>query len=292
MATNSAEAVPETLKYQTWILKVPIHCGGCERKVKRVLQSIDGVFTTNIDSRLHKVVVTGDVDSETLIKKLVKSGKQAELWSEKKHGKLKKKDGDNSKDSKDDSQDHEAATDKAEKSEKPVENRDANDTKDSDNEGENTSSETDEKANMVTTVINNGGGGGGGKKKKKKKKKKGQNANPEGCKDAPTGSQPHNAGPDPLSLAPASLNTNRPDHNMDAFPQPFPHYAPAMYGASYRTTNPSNGFSYYYASPMHYSYLHSHHMGPYQPHYPIKSYHYGHDEPYYDEDDEGGCSIT
>lgn len=39
-----------------------------------------GVATTEIDSQQNKVTVTGDVDADTLIKKLAKSGKHAELW--------------------------------------------------------------------------------------------------------------------------------------------------------------------------------------------------------------------
>ncbi|KAK1264962.1 hypothetical protein QJS04_geneDACA017029 [Acorus gramineus] len=35
------EEASEPLKYQTWVLKVPIHCEGCKRKVKKVLHSID-----------------------------------------------------------------------------------------------------------------------------------------------------------------------------------------------------------------------------------------------------------
>ncbi|KAF7815351.1 heavy metal-associated isoprenylated plant protein 35-like [Senna tora] len=34
----------DILKYQTWFLKVPIHCEGCRRKVKKVLQRIDGML--------------------------------------------------------------------------------------------------------------------------------------------------------------------------------------------------------------------------------------------------------
>ncbi|KAJ1395357.1 Heavy metal-associated domain, HMA [Sesbania bispinosa] len=72
----------ETLKYQTWFLKVSIHCEGCRRKVKKVLQSIDGVFTTTIDPQQQKVTVTGSVGIETLIRKLLKAGKHAEVWPE------------------------------------------------------------------------------------------------------------------------------------------------------------------------------------------------------------------
>nr|DAD32002.1 TPA_asm: hypothetical protein HUJ06_010853 [Nelumbo nucifera] len=42
-----------------------------------------GVYTVNIDAEQQKVTVSGSVDSATLIKKLVKSGKHAELWSAK-----------------------------------------------------------------------------------------------------------------------------------------------------------------------------------------------------------------
>ncbi|XP_021801972.1 heavy metal-associated isoprenylated plant protein 36-like isoform X1 [Prunus avium] len=77
----SAQQVSESLKYQTWVLRVSIHCEGCKRKVKKVLQKIDGVYTTAIDSQQNRVTVTGNVDVQTLIKKLImKAGKKAELW--------------------------------------------------------------------------------------------------------------------------------------------------------------------------------------------------------------------
>ncbi|KAJ8529474.1 hypothetical protein K7X08_036309 [Anisodus acutangulus] len=68
------------LKTQTCVLKVNIHCDGCKQKVKKKLQNIEGVYTVKIDSDQSKVTVTGNVDPATLIKKLVKSGKHAELW--------------------------------------------------------------------------------------------------------------------------------------------------------------------------------------------------------------------
>ncbi|KAJ4957062.1 hypothetical protein NE237_013845 [Protea cynaroides] len=83
MATTPAEEATGPLQYQTWVLKVSIHCEGCKRKVKKVLQSIEGVYTTTIDSPQQKVIVTGNVDAETLIRKLLKTGKHAELWPEK-----------------------------------------------------------------------------------------------------------------------------------------------------------------------------------------------------------------
>uniref|UniRef100_A0A5B6ZI78 HMA domain-containing protein n=1 Tax=Davidia involucrata TaxID=16924 RepID=A0A5B6ZI78_DAVIN len=71
------------LKIQTCVLKVNIHCDGCKQKVKKLLQRIEGVYQVNIDAEQQRVSVSGSVDSATLIKKLVKAGKHAELWSQK-----------------------------------------------------------------------------------------------------------------------------------------------------------------------------------------------------------------
>ncbi|XVF64958.1 hypothetical protein PTKIN_Ptkin09bG0208600 [Pterospermum kingtungense] len=70
----------EFMKIQTCVLKVNIHCDGCNQKVKKILQKIDGVYKTSIDSEQGKVTVAGTVDPALLIKKLAKSGKHAELW--------------------------------------------------------------------------------------------------------------------------------------------------------------------------------------------------------------------
>ncbi|KAK3417627.1 hypothetical protein EUGRSUZ_H03576 [Eucalyptus grandis] len=65
---------------QICVLKVNIHCNGCKQKVKKILQKIDGVYTIKIDAEQGKVTVSGNVDPAPLIKKLMKSGKHAELW--------------------------------------------------------------------------------------------------------------------------------------------------------------------------------------------------------------------
>lgn len=54
-----------------------------------ILQSIvlillfAGVYTVSIDADQQKVTVSGSVDSFTLIKKLTRAGKYAQLWSQK-----------------------------------------------------------------------------------------------------------------------------------------------------------------------------------------------------------------
>ncbi|KAF8394564.1 hypothetical protein HHK36_020776 [Tetracentron sinense] len=92
MAAKKAQEAKESLKYKTWVLKVAMHCDGCKRKVKRDLDSIDGVYTTYIDHQQPKVTVVGNVDAQILIKKLEKSGKHVELWPEKSDKKEKKPD--------------------------------------------------------------------------------------------------------------------------------------------------------------------------------------------------------
>ncbi|KAG8382792.1 hypothetical protein BUALT_Bualt05G0114100 [Buddleja alternifolia] len=71
------------LKIQTCVLRVNIHCDGCKQKVKKLLQRIEGVYQVNIEAEQQKVTISGSVDSANLIKKLIKAGKHAELWSTK-----------------------------------------------------------------------------------------------------------------------------------------------------------------------------------------------------------------
>ncbi|XVF41886.1 hypothetical protein PTKIN_Ptkin01aG0316200 [Pterospermum kingtungense] len=81
------------LKYKAWVLKVSIHCEGCKRKVEKTLRNIQGVYEVSADLKQQKVAVKANlhVDVETLIKKLVKKGRHAELWPEKGEQKEKKK---------------------------------------------------------------------------------------------------------------------------------------------------------------------------------------------------------
>ncbi|XP_022137848.1 heavy metal-associated isoprenylated plant protein 35-like [Momordica charantia] len=83
MAVVCAEAASQPLRAQVWVLKVSMHCEGCKREVKKVLQSIDGVYTTIIDSEQQKVTVTGNVSLEKLTKRLRKARKHVEIWPEK-----------------------------------------------------------------------------------------------------------------------------------------------------------------------------------------------------------------
>uniref|UniRef100_A0A803RC20 HMA domain-containing protein n=1 Tax=Cannabis sativa TaxID=3483 RepID=A0A803RC20_CANSA len=289
---NNNKPQEEALKYQTWVLKVSIHCEGCKRKVKKVLQSIEGVYTTTIDSQQHKVTVTGNVDAETLLKKLLRSGKLAELWPEnkpsekKKSGKSKKqKAADNT------TTDQEPANDDGDDQAVKNDGGSANDNVD----GKEANNEDDGENDEADGDNGEGGGGsndGAKKKKKKKKKKGGQNGN-NSCNNA-GGDNPGEFYP-PGDIGPMNVMTSANHHGQPiqhVFPYP-PTFSynnqqtPVMYGLSYNTSYPTHNASYFAPSLMHGDYLFSHHSEMYS--LPSdQTYSDGDDD---DDDDGTGCSI-
>ncbi|EYU35910.1 hypothetical protein MIMGU_mgv1a023498mg, partial [Erythranthe guttata] len=247
----------EPLQYKTWALRVSIHCGGCKKKVKKVLQSIEGVYKIEIDSKEHRVTVAGNIEGETLVKKLVKSGKHAEIWTENPENE---------------------STDNGNKKENQPE-KEAGDTSGDD--------QTEEKGSAppVATAQGGGGGGGGGGGKKKKKKKKKGNANAGGAPAAATAGSPPPAGI--TGLIPADQMNPNPPSQQHAFFYPQFYYASPEYGMSYNTAPPNASMtsSSYYSMPTHsctYSDPH------YYPHDPILDNNRRDD---YYGGDENGCSI-
>ncbi|WCJ25269.1 Heavy metal transport/detoxification superfamily protein [Euphorbia peplus] len=81
MWRNTDKQQQQLLRVQTHVLKVHVNCEGCKAKVSKLLKKIDGVYSVEIDAENQLVIVSGCVDSSTLIKKLAKSGKRAELYS-------------------------------------------------------------------------------------------------------------------------------------------------------------------------------------------------------------------
>ncbi|KAG6491330.1 heavy metal-associated isoprenylated plant protein 35-like [Zingiber officinale] len=81
MASGAAAAAAEG-NFKTLVLKVSIHCEGCKRKVSKILSKIEGVESVDIDTRQNKVSIKSLVDAQTVIQKLKKHGKPAELLQE------------------------------------------------------------------------------------------------------------------------------------------------------------------------------------------------------------------
>ncbi|RDX66646.1 Heavy metal-associated isoprenylated plant protein 37, partial [Mucuna pruriens] len=77
MSTSDAEL----LKIETFVLKVHMNCQGCMNKVRKVLQKVEGVCKVDINAEEQKAIVTGIVNPSTLVQKLAKFGKHAEIWN-------------------------------------------------------------------------------------------------------------------------------------------------------------------------------------------------------------------
>ncbi|GAA0176341.1 hypothetical protein LIER_29350 [Lithospermum erythrorhizon] len=267
-----SEEPPQPLQYQTWVLKVSIHCQGCKRKVKRVLQSIEGVYTISIDMQQQKVIVTGNIDGHSLIKKLVKSGKKAELWQDKPSKKEKssgKSSNDNEKEGKKQNSDDEE--DEENHPDNPEEKHVIQPTNGCGGSGSNNNRGPSVKFGSVETIVihppgpgttatmekpptgpqNGGGGPPGGTtaKKKKKKKKKSSNANTNSNAGANMGPGPPNGAPTNPGLD--GQNNMGPSQVPEGLPppqQPYnyppsygPNYQPQTYVVSYNAAYPSNG---------------------------------------------------
>ncbi|KAK8636009.1 hypothetical protein V6N13_004719 [Hibiscus sabdariffa] len=304
-----------TLKFKTCVLKVFIHCEGCKKKVKRVLHAIDGVYETIIDSKQHKVTVTGSVDEELLIKKLSKSGKYVEPWpipvekKEKKAGKSKnsekQKEGEQAGDAH-----HGPKNDKAaEKHESAAaaKNGGAGDGKDrpaganqqppgGDQMGTGDASEEPDSTQAEST--------GGAIKKKNKGQKSGK---PGPNCDAPAGKTqsamalpaPDQAPPvesinqSPPNQDPPVESVNRSPPNQAMYPYGGMYCGPPLFGGSYQTSYPSSGSGSGSASSYYATGMYSNAYGPPPPPPlcdPMDIFN-KYDDPEYHDDDETGCSI-
>ncbi|KAK9146922.1 hypothetical protein Sjap_006825 [Stephania japonica] len=277
MATKAGEEATEPLKYKTWVLRVSIHCEGCKRKVKKVLQNIDGVYTTTVDSQQNRVTVTGNIDAETLIKKLAKAGKPAELVviekEEKKQAKAKnnkdnKQTNNNSKDNKnevvvlDQKQPKTVETIEAQiqpnnttttpNNKKDKSNREVN--ADGDQVKDQTSGEKPPENPLAGEGHKGSGGGAGDGKGGKKKGKKGQDGNNAGT--AGSAAAVGAVGTE-IPVVP-SANISPPFHHGYAYPGASS-YGPPVYAVGYNTSyGPSSYGAAYYApqAPHMYAYAH------------------------------------
>ncbi|CBI25408.3 hypothetical protein PVL29_016449 [Vitis rotundifolia] len=62
-------------------LKVGLHCEECIKKILKAIKKIEAdIETYNIDTQLNKVIVTGNVTEEEVIRVLQKIGKRASNW--------------------------------------------------------------------------------------------------------------------------------------------------------------------------------------------------------------------
>ncbi|KAL4271480.1 hypothetical protein GQ457_13G013210 [Hibiscus cannabinus] len=71
---------PSCSNHQVVVLKVSLHCKGCEGKVRKHLSRMEGVTSFTIDSAAKKVTIVGDVTPLGVLASVSKV-KTAQLWT-------------------------------------------------------------------------------------------------------------------------------------------------------------------------------------------------------------------
>ncbi|GKE61215.1 copper transport protein CCH-like protein, partial [Tanacetum coccineum] len=61
-------------------LKVGLHCEECIKMILKAIKKLQDIETYDVDTRLNKVTVTGNVTNQQVMKVLQKIGKQATTW--------------------------------------------------------------------------------------------------------------------------------------------------------------------------------------------------------------------
>ncbi|CAO2839742.1 unnamed protein product [Amaranthus hypochondriacus] len=199
---------------------------------------------TEIDARLHKVIVTGNIEAQTLLNKLSKSGKPAELWSDKsmnkdyfesqsieKEVKKAKNKGNKNSSTKDQKETGKAPEENAQKSEIS--------SAETPNGAENATASDGDKALQMENADGNvqgDGNGSGNDNDKKKKKSKGNNESPgsvDSMNPQPVSTTTAEAAPVPVEAQtpdpaemPAQASVQAPDMELSAS-APAPELAPA-----------------------------------------------------------------
>ncbi|XP_047329367.1 heavy metal-associated isoprenylated plant protein 35-like [Impatiens glandulifera] len=266
--TNIEESSSGQMKLKTWVLKVSIHCKGCQKKVIKLLTGVEGVHKLDVDLKHQSVIVTGNVDANTLINKLIKSGRNAELWYQISNQKNKQNNSgkDKSTDDLPTAQCEIVAGDDKQKEKPALEKSDASQDSGSENPATAERSEvagdtttdsagkvkavkedklvdvgSESTATVTATEKNNHGEDGEGKVSKKKKKK-GQNGNNNLVEQERQVESPVDEGPQKNSVTPVIANNIRPRHPQE--------HAPPVYVMSYNMASTAPTTSYYAGSPM------------------------------------------
>ncbi|KAF2568927.1 hypothetical protein F2Q70_00024927 [Brassica cretica] len=77
---TSGEGGSDQEEKQVVVLKVSLHCRGCEAKVRKHLSRMQGVTSFNIDFAAKKVTVTGDITPLEILDSISKV-KNAQFWT-------------------------------------------------------------------------------------------------------------------------------------------------------------------------------------------------------------------
>ncbi|RCV27425.1 hypothetical protein SEVIR_5G327800v4 [Setaria viridis] len=59
---------------------VHMDCPGCEKKVRKAVERLEGVHDVEVDMAQQKVTVNGDVEQKKVLKAVRRTGRRAVLW--------------------------------------------------------------------------------------------------------------------------------------------------------------------------------------------------------------------
>jgi copper chaperone CopZ len=59
---------------------VHMDCPGCEKKIRKAVQRLEGVHDVEIDMAQQRVTVNGDVEQKKVLKAVRRTGRRAVLW--------------------------------------------------------------------------------------------------------------------------------------------------------------------------------------------------------------------
>uniref|UniRef100_A0A0E0JNW9 HMA domain-containing protein n=1 Tax=Oryza punctata TaxID=4537 RepID=A0A0E0JNW9_ORYPU len=64
------------------IVEMSVHmdCAGCEKKIRKAIQRMEGVDDVEIDMERQKVTVNGNVEQKKVLKAVRRTGRRAVLW--------------------------------------------------------------------------------------------------------------------------------------------------------------------------------------------------------------------
>lgn len=63
-------------------VRVGLHCDECIKKILKAVKKIEEIETYNVDTELNKVIVTGNITTEQVIRALQKIRKNATPWDQ------------------------------------------------------------------------------------------------------------------------------------------------------------------------------------------------------------------
>ncbi|PIN14722.1 Copper chaperone [Handroanthus impetiginosus] len=65
---------------QTVEIRVKLDCDGCERRVRHAVSHMKGVRSAEVIRKQNRVIVTGNVDPNKVLRRVRRTGKRAEFW--------------------------------------------------------------------------------------------------------------------------------------------------------------------------------------------------------------------